>query len=67
MVMKYYRLDGYQKLYNNFIINEKYPEDVIKDAAKEIYMLVDNLSKTKFKAVKNKYSSAQFEKVAEMF
>ena len=67
LVMKYYRLDGYQKLYNNFIINEKYPEDVIKDAAKEIYMLVDNLSKTKFKAVKNKYSSAQFEKVAEMF
>ena len=54
LVMKYYRINGYQKLYNNFIINEQFPEDVIKDAAKEIYVLVDNLSKSKFKSVKKK-------------
>ena len=66
LVMKYYRINGYQKLYNNFIINEKYPEDVIKDAAKEIYCLVDNLPKSKFKSVKKKYSLFQFENVEEI-
>jgi len=66
LVMKYYRINGYQKLYNNFIINEKYPEDVIKDAAKEIYCLVDNLPKSKFKSVKKKYSFFQFENVEEI-
>ena len=65
LVMKYYRINGYQKLYNNFIINEQFPEDVIKDAAKEIYVLVDNLSKSKFKSVKKKYSLTQFENVSE--
>ena len=66
LVMKYYRINGYQKLYNNFIINEKYPENVIKDAAKEIYCLVDNLPKSKFKSVKKKYSFFQFENVEEI-
>ena len=66
LVMKYYRINGYQKLYNNFIINEQFPEDVIKDAAKEIYILVDNLSKSKFKSVKKKYSLTQFENVSEI-
>ena len=66
LVMKYYRVNGYQKLYNNFIINEQFPEDVIKDAAKEIYVLVDNLSKSKFKSVKKKYSLTQFENVSEI-
>jgi cyclin B len=66
LVMKYYRINGYQKLYNNFIINEQFPEDVIKDAAKEIYVLVDNLSKSKFKSVKKKYSLTQFENVSEI-
>ena len=66
LVMKYYRINGYQKLYNNFIINEQFPEDVIKDAAKEIYVLVDNLSKSKFKSVKKKYSLTQFENISEI-
>ena len=66
LVMKYYRINGYQKLYNNFIINEQFPEDVIKDAAKEIYVLVYNLSKSKFKSVKKKYSLTQFENVSEI-
>ena len=66
LVMKYYRINGYQKLYNNFIINENNPEDVIKDAAKEIYVLVDNLSKSKFKSLKKKYSLNQFGNVSEI-
>ena len=65
LVMKYYKINGYQKLYNNFIVNEKCPEDVIKDAAKEIYFLVDNLSKSKFKSVKKKFLT-QFENVSEI-
>ena len=66
LVMKYYRINGYQKLYNKFIINENNPEDVIKDAAKEIYVLVDNLSKSKFKSLKKKYSLNQFGNVSEI-
>lgn len=66
LVMKYFRINGYQKLYNNFIINEQYPEDTIKDAAKEIYTLVDNLSKTKLKSVKKKFGLTQFENVSEI-
>ena len=66
LVMKYYKIDGYQILYNNFIVNEKCPEDVIKVAAKEIYFLVDNLSKSKFKSVKKKFSLTQFENVSEI-
>ena len=66
LVMKYYKIDGYQILYNNFIVNEKCPEDVIKDAAKEIYFLVDNLSKSKFQSVKKKFSLTQFENVSEI-
>ena len=67
LVMKYYRIDGYQKLYNNFILNEPNPEDAIKDAAKEIYILVESLAKSKFKSVKKKFSSPQYENVSDMF
>ena len=66
LVMKYYRINGYQKLYNNFIIKEQYPEDVIKDAAKEIYTLVEILSRSRFKSVKKKFSLNQFENVSEV-
>ena len=66
LVMKYYRINGYQKLYNNFIIKEQYPEDVIKDAAKEIYTLVEILSRSRFKSVKKKFSLTQFENVSEV-
>ena len=66
LVMKYFRLNGYQKLYNNFIVNEISPEDIIKDAAKEIYTTVEKFSKSIFKSVKNKFSLSQFEKVSEI-
>ena len=66
LVMKYYGIDGYQKLYSNFIINEQNPEIIIKDSAKNIYELVGNLSKSKLKTVKNKYGLTQFENVSEI-
>ena len=66
LVMKYFGINGYQKLYSNFIINEKNPENIIKDTAKEIYLLVENLSKSKLCNIKNKYGLTQFENVSEI-
>ena len=66
LVMKYFGINGYQKLYSNFIINENNPESIIKDSAKDIYDLVGNLSKSKLKTVKNKYGLTQFENVSEI-
>ena len=61
LVMKQYGIDGYQKLYNNFIINVNNPEDMIKDTAKEIIVSVDNLSKSRFQNVQKKYEMIQSE------
>ena len=66
LVMKYFGINGYQKLYSNCIINENNPENIIKDSAKDIYELVGNLSKSKLKTVKNKYGLTQFENVSEI-
>ena len=66
LVMKYFGINGYQKLYSNCIINENNPENIIKDSAKNIYELVGNLSKSKLKTVKNKYGLTQFENVSEI-
>ena len=67
LVMKYYQLDGYQKLYNNFIINEQYPEYVIKDAAKEIFFLLKNLKHVNLKFIRKKLGLSQYKKLAEIF
>ena len=65
--MKQYGIEGYQKLYNNFIINENNPDDVIKDTAKEILVSVDNLSKSRFQNVQKKYEKIQPEQTQEKF
>ena len=64
--MKYFGINGYQKLYNKYIINQNNPENVIKEAAQEICLLVENLSKSKLTTVKNKYRLNQFENVSEI-
>jgi cyclin B len=66
LVMKYFGINGYQKLYNKYIINQNNPENVIKEAAQEICLLVENLSKSKLTTVKNKYRLNQFENVSEI-
>jgi len=66
LVMKYFGINGYQKLYSKYVIKEDNPESVIKDTAKEIYLLIENLSKSKYKSVKNKYGLTQFENVSEI-
>ena len=55
IVMKYYDLNGYEKLYNNFINNARYPKESIKKAAREIIILVKNLENSQIKSVINKY------------
>ena len=65
--MKQYGIDGYQKLYNNFIIKDNNPENIIKDTAKEILVLVDNLARSRFQNVKKKYMMTEIEKVSEKF
>lgn len=67
LVMKYFGKDGYQKLYSNFIIYENNPENIIKDAAKEIYEFVEKISKSNLNSVKNKYALDKYEKVSEIF
>lgn len=65
-VMKYFGLNGYQILYNKYVVNAPCPEDAIKDSAKEIYSLVENLSNSRLNNVKNKYGLTQFESVSEI-
>ena len=66
IVMKYFGINGYQKLYSSYIINENNPENIIKNSAKDIYALMVNLSNSKLKTVKNKYGLAQFESVSNI-
>jgi cyclin B len=65
LVMKYYGISGYQKLYSKYIVKEDNPENAIKDTAREIYSLIEKLAKTRYKAVKNKYALPKFESVSE--
>jgi cyclin B len=65
IVMKFFGISNYKKLYSNRIILEKCPQKIIKDTAREICFLVKHLSTSEFKAVKEKYSSEKYFKVAE--
>ena len=65
IVMKFFGINNYKILYSNNVVNEKCPQRVIKDAAREICFLVKNLSQSTLKAVKDKYSLSQFLNVAQ--
>ena len=53
LIMDFYKINGYQKLYNsNFIINEINPEEIIKKAATDIYTLSYDLFNSRFKSLK---------------
>ena len=67
LVMKFFRINNYKNLYSNFIVNEKNPQKKIKEVAQELYVLIKNLSESKLKAVKNKYSLQIFHNVSEFF
>jgi len=52
-------------LYSTRIILEKCPQKIIKDTARELCFLVKNLNSSEFKAIKEKFSSEKYYKVAE--
>ena len=69
IVMKFFKIQNYQESYNKkfFVLDEtveKYSEYNIKECAKDICVLVDNISKTKYKACFKKYSKPENEKVS---
>ena len=67
IVMKFFGIHNYKILYSQDVIKESCPQKIIKDAAKEIYILVHNLSQSTLKAVKEKYSLSQFHCIAQYF
>jgi len=67
IAMKICKLNNYKKLYSEHIIREKCPQKIIKETATELCFLVKNLNLSEFKAVKEKYSSEKYHKVADYF
>jgi cyclin B len=65
IVMKFFNLSNYKKLYSTNIIYEKCPQKIIKDTARRLCYLVKNLNCSEFKAIKEKYSNEEYCKVAE--
>ena len=69
IVMKFFKMQNYQESYDKkfFVLDEtveRYSEYNIKECAKDICVLVDNISKTKYRACFKKYSKPENEKVA---
>ena len=65
IVMKFFGIENYKILYKNEVVNDICPQKVIKEAARDIFSLIKNLSQTTLKAVKDKYSLNQFLNVAQ--
>ena len=68
IVMKFFKKKNYQESYNKKFYcltnNSKYTEHDIKECAKDICLLVDNINKTKFLACHKKYEKPEQEKVS---
>ena len=69
IVMKFFKMKNYQESYDKkfFVLDEtveRYSEYNIKECAKDICILVDNISKTKYKSCFKKYSKPENEKVS---
>ena len=69
IVMKFFKIKGYQDSYNKkfYMLNEN--EDLplghgVKDCAQDICFLVDNIDSSNYLACFKKYSKSEFEKVA---
>ena len=69
IVMKFFKMANYHDSYNKKFYNldetvERYSEHNIKECAKDICLLVDNINKTNYQACFKKYSKKEFEEVA---
>ena len=65
LVMKFFGLKNYQLLYNSYMTNENNSQKIIKQAGKEICLLIRGLKSTSLKSTIEKYSLTQFESVSE--
>ena len=69
ILMKFFKMKNYQETYNKkfFVLDEtkeKFSEHNIKECAKDICLLVDNINKTNYQACVKKYSKPEQENVA---
>jgi len=64
IVMKYFGIKGYNNLYSHKTSFDNSPQKNIKECSKLLCFLVRDLSKSKLRAAKNKYSLEKFGKVA---
>ena len=69
IVMKFFKMANYHDSYNKkfYVLDEtieKYSEHNIKECAKDICLLVDNINKTNYQACSKKYSKPEQEKVS---
>ena len=69
IVMKFFKMQNYHESYHRKFYNledsmNKYTESNIKECAKDICLLVDNINKTNYQACFKKYSKPEQEKVA---
>ena len=69
IVMKFFKMPNYHDSYNKkfYVLDEnieKYSEHNIKECAKDICLLVDNINKTNYQACLKKYSKPEQEKVS---
>ena len=69
IVMKFFKMANYHDSYNKkfYVLDEtveKYSEHNIKECAKDICLLVDNINKTNYQACSKKYSKPEQENVS---
>ena len=69
IVMKFFKMPNYHDSYNKkfYVLDEtveRYSEHNIKECAKDICLLVDNINKTNYQACSKKYSKPEQEKVS---
>ena len=69
IVMKFYKMPNYQESYNKKFYSldetvEKYCEHNVKECAKDMCLLVDNINKTNYQSCLKKYSKPEQEKVS---
>lgn len=63
IVMKFFKMENYKQIYSEWNINGTGAAE-IKDCAREICFLVDNIDKSTLKAAKRKFANADFEQVS---
>ena len=69
IVMKFFKMNNYHDSYDKkwYLINEKCNNVIeysVKECAKDICLLVDNIHKSNYLSTQKKYSKSEFEKVA---